>query len=149
MVVDIHAFMANDAAREAVDKIEAVIDTDQETCGLLDLAKSVEDVFEATKKYVSMKLDDFKALFADVMNYFKDEEKVTLADETLDCVVGGWSWGGVWETVKRKAVAVVIGAAIGASALGIGGAVLGGPIGFGVGAAVGAIVGGIIGGVVG
>ena len=148
MVADIKAFMANDSAREAVDKIEAVIDTDQETCKLLDLAQSVEDVFEATKKYVAMKLEDFKALFADVMDYFK-ADKAVLADETLDCVVGGWSWGGIWETVKRKAVAVVVGAAIGGAVLGITGAALGGPIGFGVGAVVGGIAGGIIGGIVG
>ncbi len=144
-MVDIKAFMANKAACEGVDQLEAMIDKDQETCALLDAAQSLEDVFTAVKKYVVMKFEDFTALFDDVMNYFK-EDKTALSDETLDCVVGGWSWGGLWQSVKKRATAVLIGAACGAAVGAVAGAVTAAGGGALVGAFIGAVLGGIAGG---
>ncbi len=143
-MVDIKVFMANEAVAENVGKLEAVIAEDKETCAILDAAQSVQDVFGAVKKYVTMKFEAFTALFDDVMNYFK-EDKAVLSDETLDCVVGGWSWSGLWETVKKKAAAIVIGAAIGAAV----GVVAGAATAAGVGALIGGFAGAIAGGIVG
>ncbi len=143
-MVDIKAFMANKAACEGVDQLEAIIDKDEETCALLDAAQSAKDVFEAVKKYVTMKFEDFTALFDDVMDYFK-EDKAVLADETLECVVGGWSLSGLWQSVKKKATAIIIGAACGAAV----GAAVGALAGAGAGALIGAFTGAVVGGIAG
>ncbi len=141
-MVNVKAFMANETIYENVGKIEAVIEEDKETCALLDAAKSVEDVFSAVKKYVVMKYEAFTELFDDVMNYFK-EDKAELSDETLDCVVGGWSWSGLWQHVKRNATAILIGAAVGAAVGAVAGAATAAGVGAIIGAAAGAIAGAV------
>ncbi len=147
-MVDIKAFMADEVAAANVSKIEAAFDEDKEASALLDAAKSLEDVYNLVKRYVVMKFEDFSALFTDVMDYLK-EDKAVLADDTLECVVGGWSLGSLWQTVKKKAAAIVLGAAIGGVVGCLAGACLAGGVGAMVGGAVGVVVGAIVGGIAG
>ncbi len=148
-MLDINAMMADEVQAANVEKIEAALEQDTEGCALLDAAKSVEEVYDVVKRYLTMKFEAFKAIFEDALDYLK-QDKAAIPDETLDCVVGGASWlNTAWNWLKRKGTAIVIGAVAGAVIGGIGGAALGGPIGFIPGTVVGAVVGAIVGAVVG
>ncbi len=143
-MVDVKAFMANEAAAESVKKLEIAIGEDKEASAFLAAAKSVEDVYRFVKRYITVKFEDFSAIFDDVMNYLT-QEKSELSDDTLECVVGGWSWGGVWNLVKEKAVSLSVGIVLGAAVGALCGAYVGGPIGAAVGGVLGAVLGGVMG----
>ena len=60
-----------------------------------------------------MKWENMKKLFAEVTDYFK-ADKVELSDDTLDCVVGGWSLSGFWNKYKKAIIstAIIVGCAV-------------------------------------
>ncbi len=144
--VNVAEVMADEKAREAAEKLEAALEANPEDNALMEAAQSAEDMYQVAKKYISIKLEEFKVLFQKTVDYFK-QDKVALQDEVLDSVAGGWSLSNFWNTYKKKIIAVAIvvgttaaGIAIGAAVGGLGGALLGGAIGFAAGATIVAVM---------
>lgn len=102
---------------------------------LLDAAETIEDMYEISKNYITMKFEEFKQMFEEAMNYCK-EPKMELSDETMENIVGGaprWL-----KRLGKIALGVVIVAGVIAAV-----AVSGGVAGAAVGAVGGAIAGGL------
>lgn len=133
------------------------LENDPVTSRIMEAAETVEEMYEAAKKYISVKLDEFKAMFDDVLGYY--DKKTRLSDEDMDFIVGG-SWKSFWKKFKKVALAAVIvvgavaacvvtagaaGAAIGAAGAAAGAAMLGTAVGSA--AATGAVAGAIGGGI--
>ncbi len=144
--VSVAKVMANEKAQEAAEKLRAAMEANPEDNALMEAAQNAEDMYAVAKKYVKMKLEEFKVLFQKAVDYFK-EDKVQLKDEMLDSVAGGWSFSSFWNDYKKQIVACVVcvgcivaGAAIGAATFGIGGALAGAVIGFGVGGVAAAFI---------
>lgn len=104
---------------------------------LIEAAQTVEDMFNITKKYLQVTFAEFKNLFKQAVDYFS-ADKVALADEMLDDVVGGWSLSGWFKSNVEKIKCV--GAIVGAFALGAAVGVLGGMM-IGVGGPIGGLLG--------
>ncbi len=141
--LDIAKLVANEDAAQATERVKSALEADPEVSVLVKAAETVEDVYEIIKKYSKATLAQVKVLFDKTVDYFK-ETKAELSDETLDNVVGGWSFSSWWN--KNKAdiigwtivgVACVVGLAVGAVTGGVGGAAMG----LAVGAVAGLIVG--------
>ena len=140
--------MSNEKAMENVKHLEDALTADQEVNALLDGAEDIKGLYKAVKKFLAVTFEVFEKYCKEAFDYFK-EDKVALEDETLDSVVGGFSWSGLWNKVKKTVAAVAIGAVAGAVIGGLTGAATGGPIGFVAGAIGGAVIGGVVGGVFG
>ena len=100
---------------------------------LIDAAKTVEDLYEATKRFIKMKFEDFKVVFQNTFSYFSSA-KAALSDEILDDVAGGWSLSSVFSSISKKALCIagcVIGGAICVAGCVLGAAIVAttGPIG--------------------
>lgn len=140
MILDMEKVMATPGAREDLERLTATMEADAEVGPLMQSLHSIEDVYELVKHFAKAKFEVVKELFEDAVNYFK-EDKVMLKDETLDNVVGGFSWSSLWNNkiVKYAAATVVVGAC----------ALIGLLSGMGVGSVVGGPVGSAIGGIAG
>lgn len=137
-------FMENETVKKSTAEVMAAIEQDPEAMKLLDAATTVEDMFEATKRYVKIAWEDFKKLFANTVDYFS-VQKAALRDEVLDNVVGGWSFSSFFDSISKKAqciACVVVGAAVvvAGGALALTSIALGGPVGAVVGALAGTAV---------
>ena len=118
---NVAAVMNDEAAAAEIKKLQAAMEADPVVGKLMDAAETVEDMYEVAKRYVEIKLEDFRELFSEAMDYFKGS-KVELDDEVMECVAGGASWGGFWKVFKKVAVAAAIGLAVGAVCVATGGA---------------------------
>lgn len=87
--------------QEMLQKLEK----DPATSRIMEAAETVEEMYEAAKQYISVKLDEFKAMFDDVLGYY--DKKTKLSDEDMDFIVGG-SWKSFWNKFKKVALAAVI-----------------------------------------
>ncbi len=145
---EVAAIMDSEKAPEAMAKVKELIYSDAEVAAMMEKAESPEDMYEVFKRFVSMPLEAFKKLCNSVMDYFKND-KVELADETMDAVVGGWSFSNFWNTYKRD---ILVGAAF-IAAIGLcctgAGAALGTLLVASTATSTGALVGGLVGAVVG
>ena len=140
-------FLDLEKTKETMAQVQEILESDAETVALIEKAETEEGVWEVFKKYVSMPVEYFKKLFQRVTDYFKSG-KAALSDETLENVVGGWSFGEFWNKYKKTIITAVV--AVGAAALICSG--LGAPIGAAIGgaaAAYGAGVGACVGWCVG
>ena len=147
--INVAEIMSHEDNQTAVAQLQAAIESNPAVSQMMEAAQSVEEMYQAIKDYISLKLDDFKVLFNKTVDFFKGS-KVQLEDDMMECVGGGWSFSSFWNKYKKTicAVAVVAGMAIvGAAA----GAVVGvtAAICAGTSLAVGGTVGATIGGVVG
>lgn len=139
--------------QEMLQKLEK----DPVTSRIMEAAETVEEMYEAARKYISVKLDEFKAMFDDVLGYY--DKKTRLSDEDMDFIVGG-SWKSFWNKFKKVALAAVIvvgtvaacvataglaGAAIGAAGAAAGAAIAGTAVASA--AATGAVTGAVTGGI--
>ena len=125
--------MEQESVKENIEKAQAVIEADPVAMKLIDAAKTVEDLYEATKRFIQMKLEDFKVVFQNTFAYFSSE-KAELSDEILDDVAGGWSLSSVFSSISKKALCIagcVIGGAICVAGCALGAAIIAatGPIG--------------------
>ncbi len=73
--------------QELGGRLLATIQQDPVTEKLIAAANTVEDLYEAMKKYTKMTLADFKHFFKEVLEYLVGD-KTALNDELLDNVVG-------------------------------------------------------------
>ncbi len=139
--VSVAKFMQVEGTTELIEKVDAALDSNPVTRKLMEAAQTVEDVYQIAKKYLEIKLEDFKIIFEKTVKYFK-EEKTELPDEVMDTVVGGsfGDWLNKWKrNIITAAIAVgctVVGAVTGACLGGGPGALALGLIGFGVGVGV-------------
>ena len=132
--------MENEKIKAGMDDFVAAMEQDAAMMRVVEAAKSVEDMYEITKRFVKMAFEDFKKLFQQVAHYFSDD-KTVLADEMLDSVVGGWSFSGLFDNIGQK-LACIAGCVAGVGAF-VGGIALGGvliatanPVGLAAGMAV-------------
>ncbi len=139
--VDVAKLMRVDGAKDLVAKVEEFLDADPVAKKLMQVAETVEDVYEVAKKCLKITLDEFKIIFDKTVNYFK-EEKTVLPDELMDNVVGGGWWSDFWNNNKHAIVctSIMVGCCVA-------GAVIGGIIGAGPGALAFGLMGLGIGGV--
>ncbi len=137
--VDVEKVLSVEGAAKSVDDMVAALEEIPAVKQMLEAAKTVEDIYQAVKGYLSIKVEDFKVLFHKTVDYFK-EPKVALADDVMENVVGG-AWG-FFETWKKKALAatLLIGAFVEGALIG---AAVGGPVGAVAGAFVGLFVGAV------
>ncbi len=143
--------MKDRTAAAEIRNLQAYMEADTVVNKLMEAAETVEDMYEVAKRYIQIKFEDFRQAFNEAMDYLKGS-KVELDDDIMECVAGGFSWGGLWNTLKKVAVAVAVGAVVvGACVVtgGVAGAVLGATVGAiaGTGVAAGATTG-IIGGMI-
>ena len=137
--INVAALMATEDAQLAKEKFEALVHADPKANALLEAAESVEDVYHVIKRFIDVTLDQVKTAFHKTVDYFKGS-RVALDDETLDNVVGGWSFSSWWNKYKDAVTMVTgvvliasIGVALGAVTFGVGGAIIGGIAGSVVG----------------
>lgn len=55
---------------------------------LLEAAQTVEDMYNIAKGYFEITFEKFQTMYEEATNYFK-QDKVELADDTMEAVVGG------------------------------------------------------------
>ncbi len=145
---EVATILDSEKSEEALAKMKEVMHSDPEVQDLVEKAETPEDMYDVFKRFVSMPLEAFKKLFHSVTEYFK-KDKVALSDETMDAVVGGWSFGQFWNAYKER----IIGGVIVIAAAGLMFTGLGAAVGCLVtaaslsctGTAVGAIVGAVVG----
>ena len=152
----------DDKKQKAFAEAMEMLHRDADAMAALEQSSNLKEAYEALKKYCKMTFDEYEQFCNKLMAHLKEEaahlrKDRELAEDELDMVTGGWSWGGFWKAVAAVAVcaAVVvagiatggavfagIGAACAASMglLSISGSAL-------VGAACGAAVGGVVAGV--
>ena len=152
--VKIEEIMNAQETKDAVKKIQEALEANTAVNKLMEAAQTVEDMYQAVKEYINMKLDDFKVLCDKTIEYFKSA-KTELDDETLECVSGGWSLSGFWNKYKKTICAVVFVACMTIATGGVGAmggitaAIVGGASGIGLGAGIGAAVGVTVGAIAG
>ncbi len=150
--LEVAEILNNEKASEAMEEVKELIHSDPEAMAMMEKAETVEDMYTVFKKFISVPLEAFKTLFHSVADYFKND-KVELSDETMDAVVGGWSWSVFWKANRERvlmSVALVAVVGLGITGIGAGvGALIGcfatATAATGTGAAIGAAVGGVLG----
>ena len=130
--------MENADVRQQSQELLAKLEADPVINSLMEAAETIEDMYEIAKRYVTVKLEDFRQLFEEAMDYYKGA-KVELDDDTMEYVVGG-SLKSFWKTFKKVALAAVIVAGVGLAC-----AVTGGLAGAGIAAAGAAFAGTAVG----
>lgn len=111
MMMNMAMAMENADVRQQSKELLAKLEADPVINGLMEAAETIEDMYEIAKRYVTMKLEDFRQLFEEAMDYYKGT-KVELDDDTMEYVVGG-SWKSFWNTFKKVALTAVIVAGVG------------------------------------
>lgn len=129
------ALLENDEFKERLRSTVDYIKNDTVLSKMYAAAETVEDIYQMFKDKCKIKLEEFKALCSNIMEYF-NQPKVELSDEIMDIVTGGGFWSWITENVGAI-VSGVVGAVVGG--------VLGAFAGFALGGPVGAIFGGICG----
>ena len=87
--------------QEMLQKMEA----DPVTSKIMEVAETVEDMYEAAKRYITIKLDDFRKLFNDALGYY--DKKTKLSDDDMEMIVGG-AGSSFWQKFKKYALAAVV-----------------------------------------
>lgn len=119
MMMNMAMAMENADVRQQSKELLAKLEADPVVNGLMEAAETIEDMYEIAKRYVTMKLEDFRQLFEEAMDYYKNA-KVELDDDTMEYVVGG-SWKSFWKTFKKVALTAVIVAGVGLACAATGG----------------------------
>ncbi len=151
-VTTLKEFLDLEKTKETMEKVEEILDADAETVALIEKAESETDLYDVFKKYVTAPIEYTKRVFHEVTEYFK-ADKAVLSDETLDNVVGGWSFSNFWNKYKKVIIIAAVSVAATAAVISGFGAVLGGAIAgtaaigstVGVGAGIGALAGWCVG----
>ncbi len=140
--------MENETMQQKMDALTTAMEEDPVMMKLVNAAKTVEDMYEITKSFIKVTLDDFKKVFWKVADYFS-ADKAVISDDILDDVVGGWSFSSLFGSAYEKIKCIggcIAGAALmlGGVALGVTMIVVGGPVGVaaGITVAAAALVGG-------
>ena len=120
--VDMEKMLSTEDAKAGVAKVQEAMEANPAFNKVMEAVKTVEDMYEVAKAYVKMKYEDFKVLANKTMEYYRNS-KVELKDETMDYVVGGWSFSGFWNKYKKVIIATAIVAAAAIVTGGIGAAV--------------------------
>ncbi len=150
--LEVATILNNEKAPEAMEDVKKLIHSDPEAVAMMEKAETVEDMYAVFKKFISAPLEAFKTLFHSVIDCFKND-KVALSDETMDAVVGGWSFSAFWKANRERVLmSVALIAVVGLGITGIGAGV-GALVGcfvtcaanIGTGAAIGAGIGAVLG----
>ena len=126
-------FSENKTVKESMAQMTDIIEADSEAMKLIEAARTVEDMWEVTKRFVKLGFEEFKNFFRNTVDYFSSP-KAELPDEVLDNVAGGWSLTGLFSNIAKKTACVVACVACAAGfvtslALGVVAATVAGPVG--------------------
>ncbi len=146
--ISLKEFLDMEKTKETIKQAQEILTGDAETAALIEKAESEEDLYEVFKKYVTIPAQYIKTLLHEVTEYFK-ADKVALSDETMDNVVGGWSFSNFWKTYKSVIISAAIVVCVVGAVFATGGAAVGVAVGgsaaiastSGAGAAVGGLIG--------
>ncbi len=134
-------FLENETIIKSTNETLDIIKQDPVAMKMIDAAKTVEELYEATKHFITVTWEEFKKFFDCTFDYFSSP-KVAVNDEMLDNVVGGWSITSFFNNLSEKARCVaniVLGVAVMAGGVGVAmlGVAFGGPVVAGLGLLVG------------
>ena len=143
--INIAEILSVEKNQTCVDEIKDAIEKNPIVVKALEVAKTVEEVYDIMKKYVQIKFENFKVCFEKSMDFFR-ESKAELSDEVLDTVAGGGWLSNFWNKYKTAiiATAIFVGCVATGGLVGLAGGALVGAAS--VAAAAGAITGTIGGG---
>lgn len=117
--LEVAQILNNEKAPEAMEEVKELIHRDPEAMDMMAKAETVEDMYTVFKKFISVPLEAFKTLFHSVTDCFKND-KVALSDETMDAVVGGWSFSAFWKANREMVlVSVTLIAVVGLGLTGV------------------------------
>ncbi len=146
--ITLKEFLDMEKTKETIKQAQEILTGDGETAALIEKAKSEEDLYEVFKKYITIPARYIKILFHEVTEYFK-ADKVALSDETMENVVGGWSFSNFWNKYKSLIVTTAVVVCVVGAVFATGGAVVGAAVGgsaaFATTSGAGALVGGLVG----
>ena len=95
--VDVAEILSRKESRELVERFKAALSQDAEAARIMENSTGIEDMYKVASRYVEMKLEDFKAVCHKTISYLA-EAKTRLADDDMDCVVGG----GLFDWIKKQ-----------------------------------------------
>ena len=114
--VDVAEVLSRKESKEFVEKFEAVLSQDAEAARIMESSTGIEGMYKVVSRYFEMKFEDFKTVCHKAVSYFT-EAKARLADDDMDCVVGG----GIFDWIKKQWTHVAsIVAGVGIAAVGAG-----------------------------
>ncbi len=108
--IDIAQIMSREDYQNAVEELQAALDVNPAISRMIDTAQSLEEMYESLKEYMSLKLEDFKVVFAKALAYIVPP-KTRLEDDTMDCVAGGGylhDWKDLQVNIKKAAICAAI-----------------------------------------
>ena len=94
-------------------RLHELLDRDVLVAKMVKEARDVRDLYEAIKKYTTMKLEDFKHTLNAALAYLAPP-KLALADADMEYVIGGGFWSSVGNWFKENWKAVLITALVAA-----------------------------------
>lgn len=121
--IDVAQIMSREDNQNAAGQVMAAFESNPVVSQMLDAAQSIEDMYEAIKEYIGLKLEDFKVICNKTIDFLKGP-KAKLDDDTMELVVGGFSCASAWNGFKKAVCAVAVISAM---------AVVGGAAGVGIG----------------
>ena len=119
--IDVAQMMSCEDNQNALEQMKAALDANPALSHMVYAAQSIEEMYESLKEYMSLKLEDFKVVFAKAFAYIVPA-KTRLDDDMMDCVAGGDGYLKSWNDLKKNIKKSVICAAILAGLLIIGAA---------------------------
>ena len=69
MMMNMAMAMENADVRQQSKELLAKLEADPVVNGMMEAAETIEDMYEVAKRYVTMKLEDFRQLFEEAMDY--------------------------------------------------------------------------------
>ena len=100
------ALAENPKAKEVLNQLQDLIEKDTVANAIMEKAQDFKDMYEVVKRYVDVKLEQFKSILQDTLEYFSSQ-KTALSDDVLECVAGGSWFSDAWNWTKRNWKAVV------------------------------------------
>lgn len=94
-------FMNLSEVKKDMDELTSVIEDDAVAMAMIGAARTVEDLFVVSKRFIQMSFNDFKRIFQKVSDYFSSD-KTPLPPDMLDHVVGGAVYADIFESTPKK-----------------------------------------------
>lgn len=108
--IDVAQMMSCEDNQNALEQMKAALDANPALSHMVYAAQSIEEMYESLKEYMSLKLEDFKVVFAKAFAYIVPP-KTRLDDDTMDCVAGGGylhDWKDLQVNIKKAVICAAI-----------------------------------------
>ena len=108
--IDVAQMMSCEDNQNALEQMKSALDANPALSHMVYAAQSIEEMYESLKEYMSLKLEDFKVVFAKAFAYIVPP-KTRLDDDTMDCVAGGGylhDWKDLQVNIKKAVICAAI-----------------------------------------